>query len=104
MVKVHGNWCGPNWTNGKIQTAREHLLSGGKFDGPCIDQLDCACRKHDEECSGEGGCTKAADTKLANQADRIVRNPLYKVFRPIMWAKARFIRDSIRLVRLTREQ
>ena len=29
MVRVHGNWCGPNWTDGQAITAAEHKARGG---------------------------------------------------------------------------
>jgi hypothetical protein len=102
MVKFHGNWCGPNWTDGKKQTAREHLLAGGKFDGPCIDALDCACRTHDRNCSGPGGCTRSADDKLIKSADKIVANPLYAFTNPVMYAKAAAISETFRLIRFSR--
>ena len=68
MVKIHGNWCGPNWTAGRAISARDYRLAGGDFKSPCIDRLDCACRTHDKECSGKRGCTKDADAKLAAKA------------------------------------
>ena len=102
MVKIHGNWCGPNWTDGKKQTARKHLLDGGKFNGPCIDKLDCACRTHDKECSGPRGCTYKADNNLITRADRILANPLNFVVNPVMYAKARLVRDTFEVVRFTR--
>lgn len=102
MVKIHGNWCGPDWTDGKRVSARDYLLAGGKFDGPCIDRLDCACREHDRGCSGKQGCTKAADRKLARSANKILANPLYAITNPVMYAKARVIRDSISVASLFR--
>ena len=97
MVKIHGNWCGPDWTDGKRISARGYKLAGGKFNGPCIDQLDCACRSHDQGCSGKQGCTRSADLKLARSCNKILRNPLYAITNPVMYAKARIIRDGILL-------
>ncbi len=95
MVKIHGNWCGPDWTDGKNISARDYKLAGGKFDGPCIDKLDCACRAHDKGCSGPLGCSRRADLKLVQDCNKILRNPLFAITNPVMFAKARIIRDGI---------
>ena len=102
MVKIYGNWCGPNWTDGKNISARDYLLRGGDFLGPCIDQLDCACREHDKGCSGKDGFTISADTKLIAQCDKILANPLYFFTNPRMFAAARLIREAIIVARVTR--
>ena len=76
MVAIHGRWCGPNWTDGRRISARDYLLEGGDFKGRCTDSLDCACRDHDRACSGPGGCTAAADRRLAAKAQWIaLTNP-----------------------------
>ena len=64
LVKIHGNWCGPNWTGGQRVPADEYT---GPWDGPAISPLDEACRSHDKSCSS-GQCSRAADTKLINAA------------------------------------
>ena len=102
MVKIHGNWCGPNWTGGKRVSARNYLLSGGNFRGPCVDQLDCACREHDKGCSGKGGCTRAADTKLIRECDKILGNPLFFFTNPRMYAAARLVREGITVAAVIR--
>lgn len=102
MVKIHGNWCGPNWTNGKNISARDYKLAGGKFNGPCIDRLDCACRAHDKGCAGKSGCTRRADLELVNACNKILRNPLYAITNPVMYAKARIIRDGIGIASILR--
>ena len=102
MVKIHGNWCGPNWTDGKVQSAREHLLAGGKFNTACVDKLDCACRKHDKGCSRKEGCSYKDDNKLIEKCDKILANPLNFFTNPIMYAKARLVRDTFEVVRFTR--
>ena len=102
MVKYHGNWCGPNWTDGKRISARDYLLSGGDFFGSCIDELDCACRIHDQECSGPNGCTYKSDTNLIRRADKIIANPLYAFTNPVMYAKAAALAETFRLVRFSR--
>jgi len=104
MVRIHGRWCGPNWTNGKVQTAREYKLKGGTFKTPCDDKLDCACRTHDKECAGKQGCTSKADRKLAKAAQKILDNPLNLILSPLMYGKARVIRDGMALASLTRRR
>ena len=104
MVRIHGRWCGPNWTNGKVQTAREYKLKGGTFLTPCDDKLDCACRTHDKQCSGKNGCSSAVDRKLMKSAQKILDNPLNLIRSPIMYGKARVIRDSMALTSLTRRR
>jgi len=49
IVKIHGNWCGPNWTAGRRISALDYAAAGGQFDEPCIDKLDCACRARDRD-------------------------------------------------------
>ena len=102
MVRFHGNWCGPNWTDGQNVSARDYRLRGGDFLGPCIDELDCACRTHDRDCSGSNGCTRSADNKLIRAADKIIANPLFAITNPVMYAKAIAISETFRLVRFLR--
>ena len=66
VVKIHGNWCGPNWTGGQKVSADEYT---GPWDGPAISKLDEACRSHDKSCS-TGSCTRAADTRLIRAAEK----------------------------------
>lgn len=39
-MKYHGNYCGPNWSAGKIQPSVDS-------DMPGIDEFDETCRNHD---------------------------------------------------------
>ena len=66
MVKIHGNWCGPNWTGGKKVAAEDYQ---GDWNGPVQTSLDACCRSHDFSCS-KGSCSKAADTKLITCAEK----------------------------------
>ena len=102
MVKIHGNWCGPNWTAGRKISARDYKLAGGTFKSRCIDKLDCACRTHDKGCSRKSGCNYDDDTKLMEAADKILANPLNFFTNPVMYAKAQVIRDTMNVVRFTR--
>jgi len=65
MVKVHGNWCGPNWTGGQKVAAEDYT---GPWDGPVTSKLDACCAAHDKSCSS-GTCTKRSDTKLIRCAE-----------------------------------
>lgn len=68
MVRIHGRWCGPNWTDGQAIDALSYKQMGGDFKGKCIDKLDCACRKHDQDCANPKGCSASADRKLVRTA------------------------------------
>ena len=68
MVRIHGRWCGPNWTDGRAIDALSYKQMGGDFKGKCIDKLDCACRAHDKDCADSRGCSSRADGKLVRTA------------------------------------
>ena len=70
-MRIHGNWCGPNWTGGKKLSAEDYAARGYSWDAPCTDALDCACRAHDRACSHPKGCSKKADTKLIKSAEKL---------------------------------
>ena len=96
MVRLHGRWCGPNWTDGKNISARDYLLAGGDFKGRCVDDLDCACREHDKACSGPKGCTAKADRKLAAKAQWIA------LTQPRLRSIAQTVASGIALTSITR--
>jgi len=81
LVKIWGNWCGPNWTGGEVVSAENYK---GSWSTTAIDDLDRACRAHDKVCST--GCTAASDRALVKVARRISTSPIQRIFRP---AKAR---------------
>lgn len=64
MVKIWGNYCGPNWTAGKARPAKD--IDKLPYVAP-TDKLDAACMQHDRTCS-KGGCSRAGDRKLRNTA------------------------------------
>jgi len=68
MVKIHGNYCGPNWTSGKSIPANDSKVD---WKVPAIDKLDKACKEHDRDCSNKLGCSKAADMRLVRKAQWI---------------------------------
>ena len=69
IVKIHGNWCGPDWTAGQKKPAKDLTLRDR--DVPCLDKLDCACKVHDIDVYERGGRTRGSDTRLSNVAIRI---------------------------------
>ena len=78
-MKIHGQWCGPNWTGGRKLSAEEYAKRGYSWDAPCSDALDCACRAHDKACSHPKGCSKKADTTLIRAARRLELAPLERI-------------------------
>lgn len=103
MVQIHGNWCGPDWTDGRQISARDYFLAGGDFRGPCIDKLDCACRQHDKDCSGPNGCSRKGDRKLVAAADKILNNPLNYFTNRQMFEAAAIIAPSISIASFFRK-
>ena len=64
LVKIHGNYCGPNWTGGQPLAAND---PNADYTVKPIDALDRACRNHDLSCA-KGGCSAADDRRLARKA------------------------------------
>ena len=92
MVKIHGNWVGPNWTGGQAVSAEEYT---GSWDAPAVDWLDRCARAHDKACSN-GGCTAAADRRMIRCIDNWYRNPLNPILHPIQNLRAMAVREAIR--------
>ena len=101
MVRIHGQWCGPNWTQGKSQPANSPNVN---FNAPCDDALDCACRSHDKDCSHSKGCSSKADRKLVAAALRYANNPINRLFRPIITKKAEAVAVGISAASMTRRR
>ena len=71
LVKIHGNYCGPNWTAGQRKPAS--LIDALPYVAP-TDALDAACLEHDRSC--KNGCSSKGDLKLRNAALMVaVQNP-----------------------------
>jgi hypothetical protein len=101
MTRIHGQWCGPNWTQGKKQSAN---AAGVDFNGPCDDALDCACRSHDKDCANPKGCSSTGDRKLIAAALRYANNPINRLFRPLITKKAEAVAVGISAASLTRKR
>lgn len=67
LVKIYGNWCGPNWTGGRRLSAQEYGVRGLDWNGKAISPLDAGCRLHDFE-GRSGAMPKAADARLIKTA------------------------------------
>ena len=102
MVKVHGNWCGPDWTAGKKQSARGYALAGGDWSEPCIDAVDCACRAHDKGCSHIKGCSVKDDRLLIREMAKYRGSVWNRIRHPIVSSKADVMSGMIALAMLTR--
>jgi len=100
MVRLHGKWCGPNWTANQIKPAKDATKRDRKVR--CNDALDCACKQHDLDIADLGEPTFNSDTRLMRKAQAIINNPLYAITNPRMYAAAFVVRDSMNLVRWTR--
>ena len=99
MVRLHGKWCGPNWTANqrkpaKDATKRDRMVS-------CSDSLDCGCKRHDLDIA-DSGPSFESDTRLMRKALAIMNNPLYAVTNPRMYAAAFVVHDAMAVVRWTR--
>ena len=102
MVRIHGQWCGPNWTQGKVQSAN---ALGVDFTAPCDDKLDCACRAHDKDCASSPlGCSKKGDQKLIDVALKEALNPINRLFKPAYADKAAAVAAGIQLAQITRRR
>jgi len=100
IVQIHGNWCGPNWTDGRNIDALAYKQAGGDFKGPCIDKLDCACRAHDKDCANTRGCSSAGDRKLVRTALLVS----LRTQNAALSAKAKLIASGIAAASLTRSR
>jgi RHS repeat-associated protein len=79
LVKIYGNWCGPDWTGGRQESYTPHAQ--GYYRSP-VDALDAACENHDIcyyqcrrnfPCDADlrSICFRNCDRTLANEADLI---------------------------------
>jgi len=98
MVKIHGNWCGPDWTGGKKVSASKYR---GSWNARALDSLDRACRAHDKACA-ENGCCRRDDDKLIRKASKISQNPMNLLFKPTYAIKAAAVATAMNIARITR--
>ena len=86
LLKIYGDWCGPNWSGGK--SVSWEGLTEAERDVYVPDDLDSCCQTHDKcyaDCrrlvpcrkSLRGRCFKACDRKLADCARRCPQPSIY---------------------------
>src|SRR5690606_28708327 len=46
LFKVHGMWCGPNWTGGRTEPYKEGKPAN--YYSRATDYTDAACQRHDK--------------------------------------------------------
>ncbi len=78
LIKIYGNWCGPDWTGGHREQYTPH--APGYYTDP-IDELDAACKEHDMcyytcrqkhpcSCGERSNCFKGCDSRLSAAAHK----------------------------------
>ena len=88
MARIHGNWCGPNWTAGQVKPASE--ITRADLKVKCLDTLDCGCKQHDITI-GTVGHSFATDEKLR----RISEREALRVWWPYYAMKARMVAEAM---------
>jgi RHS repeat-associated protein len=64
-AKIHGNWCGPNWTGGQVEEYNSARDKKGYYKDP-IDAEDAVCKNHDIcyfNCRSKYSCDQEARRK-----------------------------------------
>ena len=97
MARIHGNWCGPNWTAGQVKPAS--AITRADLKVKCLDKLDCGCKQHDITI-GTKGHSFATDEKLR----RIAEREALRVWRPTYAIKARIVAEAMSKSRWFRGQ
>lgn len=75
-IKIHGNWCGPDWTGGTAGQYSPTVNASGGYKPP-TDSLDGNCMQHDKcyaacrqsntcDASARGSCFAKCDLGLAS--------------------------------------
>src|SRR5947209_2516624 len=80
LFKFYGNWCGPNWTGGRVESFFVHRRQG--FCEPPVDALDAECLKHDicyYECRRDYPCDAAARSECFRACDKQLTAAAYAI-------------------------
>jgi RHS repeat-associated protein len=77
-IPIYGNWCGPDWTGGKVEPFNPAHFKD--YRKP-IDALDGACMHHDIcyfNCRSTQPCNKGARRRCMSDCDKLLtaENPL----------------------------
>ncbi len=83
LKKIHGNWCGPNWTGGKKEPFIPSNDAIPGYYAPPIDYVDTPCSHHDRcysKCRDKHPCTPLGRSFCEKKCDfflvgRIVGHP-----------------------------
>jgi RHS repeat-associated protein len=77
LVKLYGNWCGPNWSGG-FKKSYDQMDSVERVVALAPnDKLDSCCRDHDityAQCRVDYPCDKKSRSKCMRDADRRLSN------------------------------
>jgi RHS repeat-associated protein len=72
LIKIYGNWCGPDWTGGRSGVYTPH--PSGYYRAP-INSLDSACETHDicySECRTDHPCDGGERSQCFRACDRVL--------------------------------
>lgn len=78
--KVHGNWCGPNWTGGYKKPWDELTPAEQQHAAPPVDPVDAACMKHDKcyaGCRGKYPCSASDRSRCFAACDFTLEVSVY---------------------------
>lgn len=73
LIKLHGNWCGPDWTGGFTKSYDKLSDAERKAALPPVTKLDGCCQTHDivyAVCRSAHPCDATARQKCFEEADR----------------------------------
>jgi RHS repeat-associated protein len=80
--RIHGNWCGPNWTGGQVETYIPSHDQDGYYKDP-RDYVDKVCSHHDKcysKCRAKHPCSRTGRLFCEKKCDlfligRVIINP-----------------------------
>jgi RHS repeat-associated protein len=79
LFKIHGNWCGPNWTGGQTEPYIPSHDVGDYYKDP-IDHVDIACSHHDKcysKCRDSHPCKKGARRHCERKCDYALTHEIF---------------------------
>lgn len=79
LIKIYGNWCGPDWTGGRKEQWTPHPDG---YYSLGIDKLDKACRRHDVcyyRCRKDNSCDKTGRSQCFRECDQVLTNSAYDI-------------------------
>jgi RHS repeat-associated protein len=79
LTKIYGNWCGPDWTGGRVEEYSPH--PSGYYRDP-IDNLDGACQVHDKcyyTCRASNPCDPTKRSQCFRVCDHALTDAAYSI-------------------------